>query len=67
MTAIKRGKRMAAVLPEKPIAPHSKRPVTGKGHGFPGKCPACGKPVEEGWKACPACGANIDPGAVRQA
>jgi rRNA maturation endonuclease Nob1 len=67
MTAIKKGKRTAAVRREKAAARRSKRAVTAKDRGFPGKCPACGKPVEEGWKACPACGANIDPGYVRQA
>ena len=31
------------------------------------KCPACGKPVIDGWKVCPVCGAGLDPGAVRRA
>jgi DNA-directed RNA polymerase subunit RPC12/RpoP len=23
------------------------------------KCPDCGKPVEEGWRACPHCGVRL--------
>lgn len=38
-----------------------------KGREYPAKCPACGKPVEPGWKVCPVCGANLDSGATRQA
>ena len=66
MTAMKKGKRTAAVRPEKPIAPRSKRPVTGKDRGFPGKCPSCGKPVGGRPKMCPSCGAVLDPGAIRR-
>lgn len=39
----------------------------GKDPGRIGDCPACGKPVEDRWKACPSCGANLDPGAIRNA
>jgi hypothetical protein len=64
MTVSNKGRKIAVVRGETPIR---RRAEGGAGEVccLSAACPACGKPVEAGWKVCPVCGAPIDPGSVR--
>ena len=66
MTAKMRAKTTTEVRRRKPDTEPNRRVGEERDRERPAKCPACGKPVEPGWKACPVCGANVGPGATRE-
>ena len=66
MTAKEKVKTKTKAVRRKPRSGLGVRRGREKDREHPTKCPACGKPVEPGWKVCPVCGANVDPAAIRQ-
>jgi hypothetical protein len=65
MTAEKKSERTSKARQKPDLGLGGKRDMA-RDRDRPAKCPACGKPVEAGWKACPACGALLDPDAARR-